>query len=194
VIKILFFSGSSRRDSTNSKLVHSVAELGNSIQPDRISVTLVDLADFDAPNIDDEGVNTTETPLQVVNFRKLLREHSGFFIGSDEYTGSYSTVLRNLIAWLALENGPHGTEFKNKPVAICGASSRGVGSVRGHPALQQLFVTLGAQVISQHIRLGSTARAFQQDGKLTESVKMQLMEDAVPKLFFAAEKCMKTHV
>tara|TARA_R110002072_G_scaffold102661_1_gene225585 strand:- start:3 stop:566 length:564 start_codon:yes stop_codon:yes gene_type:complete len=183
--KLLFFAGSSRKESVNSKLAQSAAELGQSFEPGRISVTLVDLADFDAPNVDGASATTAEVPEQVIKFRELLRAHDGFFIGSDEYTGAYSSILRNLIGWLVLTSGSDDTAFKSKPVAICGASSRGVGSVRGHPALQQLFVTLGANVISQHIRLGTGASAFQQDGKLTESVKRQLLDNAIPKLLSA---------
>lgn len=184
--KLLFFAGSSRKESVNSKLALSAAQLAQSFQPGRISVTLVDLADFDAPNVDGASATAAKTPEQVIKFCELLRLHDGLFIGSDEYTGAYSAILRNLIGWLVLITGPDDTPFKDKPVAICGASSRGVGSVRGHPALQQLLVTLGANVISQHIRLGTAVGAFQQDGKLTESVKSQLLDNAIPKLLSAA--------
>jgi NAD(P)H-dependent FMN reductase len=184
--KLLFFAGSSRKNSVNSKLAQAAAQLSQSFQPDKVFVTLVDLAEFDVPNFDGASASDAEVPEQVTKLRTLLQAHDGLFIGSDEYTGAYSAILRNLIGWLALTSGPEGTAFRNKPVVICGASARGVGSLRGHPALQQLLVTLGANVISQHIRLGTAKSAFQPDGKLTESVQKQLLENAVPNLVAAA--------
>lgn len=181
--KLLFFAGSSQKSSVNSKLAQSAAQLAQSFQPESISVTVVNISDFDAPNVD--GATASEAPERVNSLREVLQAHDGVFIGSDEYTGAYSAILRNLIGWLVLTNGPDDTAFRDKPVVICGASSRGVGSVRGHPALQQLFVTLGAKVISQHVRLGTAASAFQPDGNLTESVKNQLLENAIPKLLSA---------
>ncbi|EKE67547.1 MULTISPECIES: NADPH-dependent FMN reductase [Roseobacteraceae] len=187
MMKLLAFSGSSRKDSINSKLVQAVADLSQSHQPGKVEMTFVNLMDFDAPNIDGANASRPEMPHQVIKFRDLLRIQDGFIIGSDEYTGAYSSVLRNLISWLVLEDGLGGTAFNNKPVAICGASSRGVGSVRGHPALQQLFLTLGANVISQNIRLGTAGSIFQSNGKLTDNVQTQLLDNTIAKLLFPAE-------
>lgn len=185
--KLLFFSGSSEKKSVNSRLAQAAAQLLQSYQPEKVSVTLVSLSDFDTPNVDGASATDAEANEQVAQLSTLLEEHDGLFIGSDEYTGAYSTILRNLIGWLALKSGPEGTAFRNKPVVICGASTRGVGSLRGHPALQQLLVTLGANVISQHIRLGTAMSAFQPNGELTESVQKQLLEHAIPNLLAATK-------
>lgn len=183
--KLMFFSGSSQENSVNSRLAQAAAELVEALDSTNIFVTQVHLKDFDVPVFDGE---TVPFPERAEKFKILLREHDGLFLGADEYTGAYSAILRNLIGWLSVENGSENTAFKNKPVVVCGASSRGIGSVRGQPALKQLLASLGAKIIYQHIRLGTAATAFQANGELTESVRVQLLETAIPKLLTASKQ------
>lgn len=187
MIRLMFFSASSQRNSVNSKLAQATAHLIESTYKGIVEVTFINLSDFDVPTFDGEGIDAVPLPKEAKRFGSLLHEHDGLFVGSDEYTGAYSAILRNLIGWLTVKNGPVGAGFKNKPIVICGASSRGVGSMRGQPALQQLLVSLGAKVIYQHIRLGTTMSAFQQDGELTQIARKQLLEKAIPELLGAVK-------
>lgn len=188
MVKLVFLSGSSQKKSVNSRLVRAAAEVFEKTYGDGVEVTLIDLADYDTPVFDGAVADPENLPENARKLRDILTESGGIFMGSDEYTGSYSTLLRNTLGWLTLTPKGRKPVFDNLPIALCGASPQGVGGLRGHPALTQLLRSIGATVIAQHLSLGTYATAFDDQGLLLPGVEKQLALDAVPKLFDAAQK------
>ena len=178
---ILFFSGSSQRNSVNSKLVAEAAYLTEKTFGKSANVRLIELREFDLPTFDAEISTAAKLPKNVARFSQMLENFSKFFIGADEYTGSYSALFRNTLSWVNFASKKEKI-LSGKQICLCSATPQGVGGLRGHPALTQLLVNLGATVISQHISLGSHANAFEGDGALIPSIKEQIMTQAIPNL------------
>ena len=183
--KLLFFAGSSQDGSLNSKLVAASAELTKLSYPDVADITLLHLSDYDLPIFPDTQDGLPDLPEKAKELQKHLAGSQGIFIGSDEYTGTYSTRFRNVVKWLA--SAPGDPVFAGKPIALCGATPGGIGGLRGHPALGQLLRVMGANVISQHIRLGTATSAFDENGALLPRVEKQLLDGAIKKLVEAAK-------
>lgn len=186
MINLLFFSGSSKKGSVNTRLAHAAADLTKAAFSNEATVILIDLSDYDMPTFDGEVATEENFPDNARKLKSLLAKSDGVFMGSDEYTGAYSALFRNIIGWLTLDTGDGAPIFKGKTIALCGASPRGVGGLRGHPALHQLLTVIGASVIPQQISLGTSASAFDREGQLLPRVKKQLLEGSIPNLVQAA--------
>jgi chromate reductase, NAD(P)H dehydrogenase (quinone) len=178
-MRLIFISGSSDVGSANWKLAPAAADVAKScfdhVDPVVLDPTQIDLPSFEHGSLQDEPVDVTE-------LKSLLASADGFFVSSDEYTGVYSSELRNMVGWLRLSDPNQQTPFRDAPVALCGTAGRGAGGLRGQPALQQFFRELGAFVISQPLDLGSFDGAFDPEGRLLPKVKKQLVDGCLRRL------------
>lgn len=176
---LLFISGSSQIGSVNWKLVAATAALAKRGYGDDIAVTTVDLLDYDIPNRNGAVTDQAALPTGVVALRKVIADSDGIFMSSDEYTGAYSTQLKNAVGWLTQTDGDKQSLFDGKPIGLCGASIRGVGALRGLPALKQMLTELGAAVFSQHLEIGTSPNPFDSQGQLLAKVENQLLRGAL---------------
>jgi chromate reductase len=186
MINLLFFSGSTQRLSLNTQLAQASAALTKNIYGAGVQTSLIDLTDYDLPSFPEVKGDLPDLPDVGIEFRNLLQNADGVFMSADEYSGTYSTTLRNLIGWLIHTKGSSGSGFEGKPVALIGAAPGGVGGLRGQPALCQFMETIGANVISQHIKLGTAGRAFDAQKNLMPGVAQQLSNGAIAELMKAA--------
>lgn len=180
-MKLLFISGSSRVGSANWRLVGAAAELAKRTYGDRIETTIVNLAELDIPPFDPAQTDG-DLPAAVATLRAEVAGCDAMFMSSDEYSGTYSALFRNAAAWLTREIDGAGNLLEDKPVALCGVVLGGVGGLRGHPALHQFLVELGAEVHSQKLELGTAASPFAPDGGLLPKVERQLIGGALGSL------------
>jgi NAD(P)H-dependent FMN reductase len=185
LVNLLFFSGSSQVGSVNARLAGAAADLVR--RRFDAEVTAIDLSDFDLPNYG-QAAQSGALPADAVKLRGLLRSADGVFLSSDEYTGTYSAVFRNAVGWLTDERDGSASVLRGKPVALCGASAGGVGALRGQPALNQLLREIGAEVISQHLELGTSPSPFDPQGQLLPRVERQLVDACLRELLEAARQ------
>lgn len=111
---ILAISGSARQASTNTAMLHAVA---NIMQADhRVTVfgQIGDLPTF-SPDLEREPL-----PPPVQHFASLIRKCDALIIASPEYVRSIPGGLKNAIDWLVSRD-----EIINKPIALMHASHRG---------------------------------------------------------------------
>lgn len=189
--KLLFFAGSSRKGSANSRLVKAAEALTKNAFGNDVVTTRIHLSDFDMPTYDSDADGRGDLPENAHALRDILVANDGIFLGSDEYTGAYSALLRNSFSWLTRVEDQQNLIFKGKIVALCGAAPGGVGGLRGHPALHQLLSTMGATVIGQQISLGTSSSPFDMEGHLLPRVEKQMLDEVIPKLFQAARNSRK---
>ncbi|WP_370320254.1 NADPH-dependent FMN reductase [Oricola sp.] len=182
MIKLLFMSGSSRVGSANWRLVGAAAELAKRRYGDRIETTIVNLGELEIPPFDPAQADGEALPAAVAALRAEVAGCDAMFMSSDEYSGTYSALFRNSAAWLTQDIDGSGNLLEDKPVALCGVVLGGVGGLRGHPALHQFLVELGAEVHSQKLDLGTAASPFAPDGGLLPKVKRQLTGGALGSL------------
>lgn len=177
---VLFMSGSSQVGSLNWRMVGAAASLAASEMRDAFTAVTLDLGEYDIP-VFAEGTSHP-VPDEVAALRKRIAEAEAIFMSSDEYTGAFSSVFRNAAGWIGHDVDGEGNLFAGKLITLCGAPVGGVGALRGHPALHQFLLELGANVYSQKFELGATARLFRQDGSLSPAAQRQLLQGALARL------------
>src|SRR5258708_928066 len=90
-IKVLAFSGSTRRDSYNQKLVEEAAKVAEGLGA---KVTVIHLKDFPLPFYDADLEESEGMPEKARELRKLMIESDAIIIASPEYNRSVSGVLK----------------------------------------------------------------------------------------------------
>src|SRR5215469_3401412 len=116
-IKILAFSGSTRRHSLNQKLL-DVAALG-AIESGA-HVTCIHLGDYPLPFYDGDLERQSGLPERAHALQQFVAACDGLLIASPDYNGGYSAVLKNAIDWISRpnSNGQSGlAHLANKPAA-----------------------------------------------------------------------------
>lgn len=186
--RLLFLSGSSQAGSVNWRLARAAAELAQRAFRAAVSTIVVDLADFDLPAYSVERRATPEARAVVARLKAELAACDGIFMGSDEYTGMYSTRLRTAVDWLGSDLPDGAGLFDGVVIAVCGASLRGVGGLRGQPALHQMLAEQGAIVISQQIEIGTASSPFDAEGRFLPRVERQLLGGALARLVAEAAR------
>lgn len=187
MLDLIFLSASSQSGSLHRRLASAAAALTNRKLHSEANATLIDLGKLDLPNFSEHDEAANEAPTDAIALRDRLSRADGIFMSSDEYTGSYSALLKNAIRWLSSLDAQCETPLRGMPIALCGASSRGAGSLRGQPALAQLLGELGAPVIPQYLELGTAASLLDDDGQLHQRFEKKLVEGCLMKLVEAGK-------
>lgn len=187
MIDLIFLSGSSHIGSVHWRLATAAAALTSRAFRSEATATVIDLSNVDLPNFSESDGFAQAMPSDVAALRSRLLQADGVFMSSDEYTGTYSALLKNTIRWLSALDAEGDTPFRGLPVVLCGASSRGAGALRGHPALAQLLTELGGHVISQHLEMGTAAGLFDEQGRLRQRFERQLVENGLFQLIEAGK-------
>ena len=142
--KIVFITGSMRKNSFNRQLANEIAGMIGS----RADVSFLDYGDIPWMN-QDIGF---PAPSSISRVRSILQEADGIWICSPEYNGTIPGVLKNLLDWVSRSldpNDPAGlSAVAGKKVTISGAGGRAkTGSVRSH--LADLLTFMRMEVIGK---------------------------------------------
>lgn len=183
MIKLVFFSGSNRRNSLNKKLAETAAATAAN---DEISSSYLDLTDFDIPiyNADDES--TSGTPADVIKLKALLGEADGIFIASPEYNGAYTGMLKNFIDWMSRNSdGTPTPPFKNAVVAISAASPGMRGGLTGLTSLRLVINHIGGHVVPTQAAIGGCS--FADDGSLKDENHQKMLNGVLEQLVRTAK-------
>jgi NAD(P)H-dependent FMN reductase len=172
--KILAFAGSTREASWNKRLVKVAAEGARSAGAE---VTVIDLRDFPMPLYDGDLEAGEGLPEAAKRLKALFMEHQGLLIGSPEYNGGMSAVLKNTIDWLSRKEGdePGLAAYKDKVAGIMSTSPGKLGGLRGLVHIRQILTNIGVLVIPQQHALGGAGDAFGEDGMLVDSAQQAIV-------------------
>ncbi len=167
MIRILGISGSLRKSSYNSALLRAAQELF----PEEIDIRDIRAIPMYSGDLEDAGV-----PESVLVLQKQLTDAAGLLLLSPEYNNSMPGVLKNTIDWLSRPSAAVKNVFRDKPIAIIGASPGGFGTVLAQSAWLPVFRSLGARQWSGgRLMVSSASRVFDQNGVLVdESVRQRL--------------------
>lgn len=175
-MKLLAISGSLRRDSLNTKLAQATAKLARD-GVDVDTVTLHGLPMYD------EDLRTGGNPAPVEELAARVRKADGVLIVTPEYNFSVPGALKNALDWLSRLTPP---PFAGKPTAIMSASPGMLGGVRAQDHLRQILFGLDARMLTRpQVILGSAAGKFDQDGNLTDSMTVELVQQLLGALVSA---------
>lgn len=167
----LFISASSKKDSANWRLARAAKELMDREAQTTIKTELVDLAAPELPTF-----SSNDTPTAAVNeLIQHFSEATTIVMSSDEYTGAYSSKLRNALLWIKHSSATPDAPLSGRQILLIGLTPRGAGGLRGHAALKQLLSEFGATVSSQYLDVGSAPSAFASDTRLIAKAEHQLI-------------------
>ncbi len=162
--KVLAFTGSTRVDSYNKKLLNEAVEIARQMGA---TVTVVDLKDYPMPFYDADLELKEGMPNSAKQFRELMVSHSSILIASPEYNGSLSAVLKNALDWASrsLDGNFSLAAFKGKKFAIMSASPGKGGGGRGLVHLRGLLSDLRGNVVSTQVTISEAHLYFSEKSR-----------------------------
>ena len=169
--RILAFSGSTRKESFNSKLV-AIAAAG--ALENGANVTEINLRDYPLPLFDQDRELVEGPPGPAVILKELFLQHQGFLISSPEYNSSVTAVLKNMIDWVSrpVAGEPPLAGFKGKVASLMSASPGALGGLRGLVHLRAILGNIGVIVLPDQIAISKAHEAFDEKQNLTDSKQL----------------------
>jgi len=174
-IHIIAFSGSSRRESLNQKLLDTAAagarDAGGQVSNARLS-------DFQLPIYDGDWEAGHGLPDGALALKKLLADHHAFLIASPEHNGGYTAMLKNTLDWASRPCKDDSTgvaSFTGKVAALVSASPGPLGAIRAQLGLQTSLNKLGVHVIPNGFAMGAAHQAFDEQRHLKDAAVEKLV-------------------
>jgi NAD(P)H-dependent FMN reductase len=171
-MKIVAIAGSLNPNSTTYAAVSIVAAAAKRAGA---TVGMFDLRRFPLP-IYDTRLDESTYPENVHLFKRKMFEADGFIIGSPEYHGSISGVLKNALDFIG------GREFEAKIVALLGTSGGAMGATNTLNTLNIICRNLHAWPLPTMISVPQSSHAFRADGSLKDEKLQHRLETLGEKL------------
>lgn len=166
-LSVLGISGSLRKDSYNTALLHAAAEL----LPPGMTLEIFDLSPLPMFNQDFEK----PFPEAVTAFRRQLAQAGAVLIATPEYNSSITAALKNALDWASRSPQP---PLQGKPVAIMGASTGNFGTLRAQLHLRQILTHIGALPLGKpEVLVARAEQAFDTGGKLVDPTARGFLQD-----------------
>jgi len=168
-MRILAISGSLRRGSYNTSLLRAAEEL---LSP----LDMLELWDGlrEVPPYDQDG-DAEPAPQAVAALRAAVASADAVLIATPEYNSSIPGSLKNALDWASRPIASN--VFRNKPVAVIGASAGVFGAVWAQAELRKVLGAMGARVAEVEVAVGRAQEKFDEDGRLIdEEVRKELRD------------------
>lgn len=186
--KLIFLSGSTRKDSMNTKLAKLAFEAAKAAGAD---ARYLDLNDFDMPIYNGDLEAKGGLPDGGKRLKQEFIAADGFFIASPEYNSSMPPVLTNALHWISRKDDGTGGElvaFTGKVAALAAASPSWRGGLRGLVPLKMMLGNIGVHVLPEDVTVTSAHQAFDDSGNFKEARYTKAVKDLVTKLDTVAGK------
>lgn len=155
MVKYCLFSGSLRKDSFNTKLLHLAAKY-LSCPPS----TIVSLNDLSLPLYSGD-IEAVAIPDGAQKLAHIIHQAQAIIIASPEYNYGISGVLKNTIDWLSRVRP---MPLKQKPLLLMAASPGQIAGIRGLWHTRVPLEGLGNYVYPEMFSLGNSFQALSEDG------------------------------
>jgi chromate reductase len=173
-VRVLGISGSLRRDSHNSKLLRTAAELLPSGVDFEVYEGLKAIPPYDA----DDDVQPA--PAAVQHLRDALAGVDAVLVATPEYNASIPGVLKNALDWASR---PHATNpLRGVPAAVVGASTGMFGAVWAQAEARKVLQTIGARVVDRELPIAEADERFDADGRLEDPELRELYAEILADL------------
>jgi chromate reductase, NAD(P)H dehydrogenase (quinone) len=179
-VKILAISGSLRHGSYNTLLVRALVDEA----PEGVEFEVWDdLKSIPAYDQDDDVVPGPES---VEALRDAVRNVDAVFFATPEYNSSVPGALKNALDWASRPLATNA--FRNKPVAVIGASAGMFGAVWAQAEARKVLSTIGARVVDREAPVPRAEYAFGPEGRLEDpeleaeigGILLELVSEATP--------------
>lgn len=152
-MRIVGLSGSLREHSY-TRMALAVALRGAAMTG---AVTrMIDLRDYNLPLLNPD----MDEPADVVRLRADMQSARGIIIGTPEYHGSFSGVLKNALDWMGFD------EFEGRIVGLLAVSAGRMGGINALNSLQVIGRSLHAWVIPEQVAIPRAKEIFDADGQI----------------------------
>jgi chromate reductase, NAD(P)H dehydrogenase (quinone) len=156
-------SGSARRGSLNTALLHAAAGL----IPEGVELRTFTIAGI--PLYDGDVEAESGIPASVAALKEAIASAEALLLVTPEYNNSIPGPFKNAIDWASRPAADIPRVFGGKPVALIGASPGGFGTILSQNAWLPVLRTLGCQLWTGGRLVVSGARkVFDENGKLVD--------------------------
>lgn len=155
MVRYCLLSGSLRKESFNTKLLHIAAKyLGCP------SSTIVSLSNLSIPLYSGD-IEAVAIPDGVQKLAQIIDQAQAIIIASPEYNYGISGVLKNTIDWLSRVRP---MPLKQKPLLLMAASPGQIAGIRGLWHTRVPLEGLGNYVYPEMFSLGNSFQALDENG------------------------------
>jgi chromate reductase len=171
-VRVLGISGSLRRDSHNTRLLRAAGELA---EEHGAEFEVFDGLKAIPPYDEDDDVGGG--PPAVASFRHAVADADAVLFATPEYNSSIPGALKNAVDWASrpLATSP----FRNKPVAVIGASTGMFGAVWAQAELRKVLGATGARVTEVELAVGHAHEHLDPAGRLVDPSQQEALLDSV---------------
>ena len=157
-VTIVGISGSLRPGSYTRKAVRIALEGAKEAGAD---TRLLDLRDYELP-FSSGNPKDRNYPSDVYRLRDDIQNADGVILGSPEYHGGMSGVLKNAIDLMGFK------EFEGKMIGLVGVSGGLMGATNALASLRTVGRALHAWVIPEQVSIPQAWRRFSKDGDIDD--------------------------
>ncbi len=176
--KLLGISGSLRKESYNTKLLHLAVEM---FGPSEFTMGNIRFPLYDNDLQQSEGI-----PAEVQLLSDQIAAADAVIIASPEYNQSLPGVLKNALDWVSRTEG---SPWKHKPVAIVNAAAGRTGGARSNYSLRLALAPFNTRLLQGPEVLVALARKeFDEDGKLENERYVKVLKTLMEDLRAEAER------
>jgi NAD(P)H-dependent FMN reductase len=169
--RVLGISGSLRKGSYNTALLRAAQAL----HPEHVEIASI--TDIPLYNAD---VESAAFPDAVEALKQRLARAAGLLLVTPEYNNSLPGVTKNAIDWLSRPSGGIDNVFRDKPVAIIGASPGSFGTIQSQSAWLPVFRTLRARIwTSGRLIVPGAKKVFDEQGNLADDRIRERLDEFV---------------
>jgi chromate reductase len=175
-IQLLGISGSLRKGSYNTSLLHAALHL----LPEGVTMETFNIGELPLYNADLDMPAAAQRPAVVQQFRDKVAKADGLVICSPEYNYGIPGGLKNAIDWAS--RGKDSPLIK-KPVAIMGATISLWGTVRMQLDFHHIFLYLDMRpVYKPEVLIAKAESKFDDKGNLTDETSRELVKQKLEAL------------
>src|SRR6266511_2111586 len=157
--KIVGISGSLRSGSYTTLAVAPALKGANELN---CETKLINLRDYQLVFCDGKD-DESQFPKDVFRLREEVKQAQGIILGTPEYHGGYSGVLKNALDLMGFE------EFEGKMLGLVGVSGGGMGAFGALNNLRAVGRALHAWVIPEQAAIPEAWKVFDAAGSLKDS-------------------------
>lgn len=173
-VTIVALSGSLRRGSYNTALVRAAASLA----PDGVEIEVV--TPHGIPLYDGDLEASAGIPEAAAALKERIAGSDGLMLATPEYNNSMPGVLKNAVDWLTRPPKDIPRVFRDRPVAILGATPGGFGTARAQTAWLPVIRALRMRPwFGAPLMLARAGDAFGEDGELVDEEQRKKLTEFV---------------
>ena len=170
--KLLALSGSLRKDSLNTKLMHEAIRLFGDAD--------VTIGNLRMPLYDGDLEDTSGVPVEVMTLAGQITTADAVLLSCPEYNQGIPGVVKNALDWISRTDS---NPWEDKPLAIMHATAGRTGGARANYALRLALAPFNTRLLQgPEILIAGAHKEFDDSGALTNERYIKSLSAVMEKL------------